>query len=116
VAKTKRKRFTDLEMRIMQGFWDLGPSPIRDIQETWAERERPAYTTVQTIVYRLEQKGALRRKRKIGNAHIFEALVTRDEAVGRLVDSIYQSNPEITVTLYRGNRVLHVQEQTLASN
>jgi predicted transcriptional regulator len=72
----------------MQGFWELGPSPIRDIQETWPEKGRPAYTTVQTIVYRLERKGALRRKRKIGNAHIFEPLVTREDAVSRLVDEV----------------------------
>ncbi len=90
MAKTKRKKFTDLEMRIMQGFWDLGPSPIREIQETWPEKVRPAYTTVQTIVYRLENKDAVRRKKKIGNAHIFEPLVTREEAMSRILDEVIE--------------------------
>ena len=66
--------------------WTNGPTAIRQIQESFGPKNRPAYTTVQTMVYRLEAKKALRRARKIGNAHVFEALITRDAARARLVD------------------------------
>ncbi len=74
----------------MQGFWELSPSPIRDIQETWPEKTRPDYTTVQTIVYRLENKGAIRRKKKIGNAYIFEPLVSREAALSPFIDDLIE--------------------------
>ena len=70
----------------MEVLWSSGPSAIREIQESFGPKNRPAYTTIQTMVYRLEAKKALRRARKIGNAHIFEALITRDAAKARLVD------------------------------
>jgi predicted transcriptional regulator len=73
-------------MQIMEVLWGAGPSAIRDIQESFAAKNRPAYTTVQTMVYRLEAKKALRRARKVGNAHIFEAVISRDAAKARLVD------------------------------
>jgi len=79
-------RLSKLEMQIMEVLWTAGPSPIREIQERFWSKNRPAYTTVQTMVYRLEAKKALRRARKIGNAHIFEAVITRDAAKARLVD------------------------------
>jgi len=79
-------RLSKLEMQIMEVLWTAGPSPIREIQERFGSKNRPAYTTVQTMVYRLEAKKALRRARKIGNAHIFEAVITRDAAKARLVD------------------------------
>ena len=82
------KKFTPLELQIMQALWDRGAICIRDIQETFPERDRPAYTTVQTTVYRLEEKKAVRRVRKIGNAHIFEAVVTRDSTQRRLLDDL----------------------------
>ena len=81
-------KFTRLELRIMQAFWRLGPSAVREIQETFPEPERPAYTTVQTTIYRLEAKGALRRTRKISNAHIFEAVTSLDAARGRFIDEL----------------------------
>jgi predicted transcriptional regulator len=70
----------------MDVLWSGGPSAIREIQESFGPKNRPAYTTVQTMVYRLEAKKALRRARKIGNAHIFEAVISRDAAKARLVD------------------------------
>jgi predicted transcriptional regulator len=79
-------KLSRLELQIMEALWTGGPLAIRDIQETFPARGRPAYTTVQTMVYRLEVKKALRRSRKIGNAHIFEALITREAAKARLVD------------------------------
>jgi BlaI family penicillinase repressor len=79
-------KLSKLELQIMEALWTSGPLAIRDIQETFPQKGRPAYTTVQTMVYRLEIKKALRRARKIGNAHIFEAVITRDVAQRRLVD------------------------------
>jgi len=79
-------KLSKLEMQIMEVLWTAGPSAIREIQESFGPKNRPAYTTVQTMVYRLEAKKALRRARKIGNAHIFEAVISRDAAKARLVD------------------------------
>jgi BlaI family transcriptional regulator, penicillinase repressor len=79
-------KLSKLELQIMDVLWSGGPSAIREIQESFGPKNRPAYTTVQTMVYRLETKKALRRTRKIGNAHIFEALISRDVAQRRLVD------------------------------
>jgi BlaI family penicillinase repressor len=81
-------KFTPLELQIMQALWDHGPISIREIQEAFPERDRPAYTTIQTTVYRLEAKKALRRVRKISNAHIFEAVVTRGATVRRFLDDL----------------------------
>src|SRR6202042_2175662 len=81
-------KLTKLELQIMEALWNLGPSSIREIQEAFPERGRPAYTTIQTTVYRLEGKLALRRIRKIGNAHIFEAMVSRNAAQSRLIDDL----------------------------
>ena len=79
-------KLSKLELQIMEVLWNNGPTAIREIQESFGPKNRPAYTTVQTMVYRLEAKKALRRARKIGNAHVFEALITRDAARARLVD------------------------------
>ena len=81
-------KLTKLELQIMQALWDHGTLSIREIQEAFPERGRPAYTTIQTTVYRLEGKLALRRVRKIGNAHIFEAIVSRNAAQSRLIDDL----------------------------
>src|ERR1044071_6023818 len=82
------QKFTKLEMQIMQALWDRGPASIREIQEAFPEEGRPAYTTIQTTVYRLETKKALRRVRKISNAHIFEAVVSRKATLSRLLDEV----------------------------
>jgi len=81
-------KLSKLELQIMEALWTRGPSAIREIQETFPERNRPAYTTVQTIVYRMEHKNVLRRVKKISNAHIFEAVLTRNAAQGRLIDEL----------------------------
>ncbi len=81
-------KLSRLEQRIIEALWDLGPASVREIQEQFPEDSRPAYTTVQTLVYRLEAKEAVRRTKKIGNALIFEALVTRASTQRRLIDEV----------------------------
>ncbi len=80
-------KLTRLELQILEALWANGKASIREIQEAFPE-PRPAYTTIQTTVYRLEGKKAVRRVRKISNAHIFEPMVPRDAARNRLLDEI----------------------------
>jgi predicted transcriptional regulator len=82
-----QRKLSKLELQILEALWVHGKASIREIQEAFPE-PRPAYTTIQTTVYRLEEKKAVRRVRKIGNAHIFEPLVPRDVARHRLLDEI----------------------------
>ena len=77
---------TRLELELLGALWKLGSGSIREIQENLPAEDRPEYTTVQTIIYRLEEKGAVRRAKKIGNAHVFEPLVTRQSAIGSLIE------------------------------
>ncbi len=88
MARQKKVKLTKFEMEIMNYLWQHGPSPIREIQESYPEKNRPAYTTVQTIVYRLENKNSVRRVKKIGNAHIFEATISSQAAYSRLLDDV----------------------------
>jgi BlaI family transcriptional regulator, penicillinase repressor len=81
-------KLTKFELQIMEALWNQGTASIREIQESFPEKDRPAYTTVQTTVYRLEGKKAVRRVKKISNAHIFEAAVSRNAAQRRLVDDL----------------------------
>lgn len=84
-------RLTKLELQVMELLWSKGPSPIREIQEAFPARPKappPAYTTVQTIVYRLEWKRAVRRTKKIGNAHVFEAVISRNSVQRRMIDEL----------------------------
>jgi len=81
----------------METLWSKGPSSIRDLVEAFPRAERLAYTTVQTVVYRLEEKKAVRRTTKIGNAHVFEALVSRSSAQHRMIDEL--------VALFGGKRL-----------
>jgi BlaI family transcriptional regulator, penicillinase repressor len=93
-------KFTPLELQILEALWNQGRLSIRELVEAFPEKEQPAYTTVQTVVYRLEEKGAIRRVRKIGNAHIFEAVVTREAAKGRLLDEflkLFGGNPRFVM-------------------
>src|SRR5262245_23690681 len=76
------------DLRVMEEFWKHGRLSIREIQESFPRKQRPPYTSVQAIVYRLEEKGAIRRVRKIGNAHVFEAVISRDDARGRAIDDL----------------------------
>jgi BlaI family transcriptional regulator, penicillinase repressor len=81
-------KLTRLEHRIMEALWSRGPSSVREILEAFPEKRRPAYTTVQTVVYRLEAKKALRRVKKIGNAHVFDAAISQGAAHRRLIDEL----------------------------
>jgi predicted transcriptional regulator len=81
-------KLTKLELEVMEALWGLGPCSVREIQETFPDARRPAFTTVQTTVYRLETKKVLRRFKKTGNALIFEAAVSREAAQRRLVDDL----------------------------
>ena len=81
-------KLTKLELKIMETLWTNGDSAIREIQEAFPAKNRPAYTTIQTTVYRLEAKQVVRRTKKIGNSHIFAAAVSRDAAQRRLVDDL----------------------------
>jgi BlaI family transcriptional regulator, penicillinase repressor len=88
MMRAKKIKLSPFELEIMNALWELGKGSVREIQELLPETRRPAYTTVQTMVYRLEEKGALQRVRKIGNAHIFEPLMTRREAHHRLISDL----------------------------
>jgi predicted transcriptional regulator len=93
-------RLTKLELQLMDALWTRGASSVREIQEAFPEKGRPAYTTVQTMVYRLETKKAIRRLKKIGNAHIFEAAISRNAAQRRLIDdllSLFGGRPQPVV-------------------
>ena len=79
-------RLSKLELKIMEVFWDRGTLSIREVQEAFPEKTRPAYTTVQTVVGRLEAKKALRRSRKISNTYLYEVMISRSSAQRRLVD------------------------------
>jgi BlaI family transcriptional regulator, penicillinase repressor len=81
-------KLSKLELKIMEALWSKGPSAVREIQESFPAKGRPAYTTVQTMVYRLEAKNAVKRTRKIGNAHIFEAVISQTAAQRRVVDEL----------------------------
>jgi BlaI family transcriptional regulator, penicillinase repressor len=81
-------KLTKLELQIMEALWTRGECSIRNIQETFPEPGRPAYTTIQTVVYRLEGKEAVRRLKKVGNFHVFEAAISRDAAQRRLIDDL----------------------------
>jgi BlaI family transcriptional regulator, penicillinase repressor len=81
-------KLTKLELQIMETLWTRGACSIREVQEAFPETTRPAYTTVQTTVYRLESKKALRCVKRISNANIFEAVISRDQAQGRLIDEL----------------------------
>src|SRR5580700_5025801 len=90
-------KLTRLELQIMETLWSTGPSSIRALQEAFPEAKRPAYTTVQTVVYRLEWKKAVRRTKKIGNAHVFEAVISRSSAQHRMIEDL--------VALFGGQRL-----------
>ena len=81
-------KLTKLELQVLEALWQKGACSVREIQETFPESGRPAYTTVQTTVYRLERKKALRCVKRISNANIFEAVISRKEAQRRLVDEL----------------------------
>jgi predicted transcriptional regulator len=81
-------KLAKLELQVMEALWQKGQLSVREIQETFPESGRPAYTTIQTTVYRLERKKALRCVKRISNANIFEPAISRNEAQGRLIDDL----------------------------
>jgi len=83
-----RPKLSKLELTIMEALWTKGPCSIREIHDSFPSRKKPAYSTVQTMVYRLEVKKALRRVKKISNAFIFEAAVSREAAQRKLIDDL----------------------------
>jgi len=105
-------KLTRLELQVMQALWNHGGAcSIREAQESFPARRRPAYTTVQTLMYRLEEKKAVRRTRKVGNAHLFEPLVSRDHAHRRLIDELLsvfggRSLPVLSHLIESGNLTL----------
>lgn len=86
--KTKKGRLTRLELDVMEPLWRLREASVREILEALPGEKRVEYTTVQTVVYRLEEKGAVRRVKKIGNAHVFAPAIPRQSALGVLVDEL----------------------------
>jgi BlaI family transcriptional regulator, penicillinase repressor len=109
---TMSPKLTRLELQVMQALWDHGDAcSIREVQESFPARKRPAYTTVQTLIYRLEEKKAVRRTRKVGNAHLFEPIVSRDHAHRRLIDDLLaifggRSLPVLSHLIESGNLTL----------
>ena len=81
-------RLSKLEFQVMEALWSGGQLSIREIQEGVSARKKPAYTTVQTTVYRMEAKGVVRRAKKVGNFHVFEAVITREAAQRRVIDDL----------------------------
>jgi BlaI family transcriptional regulator, penicillinase repressor len=86
----KRVKLTRFELEVMEGFWKLGRAAIREVLDELPGKKRPAYTTIQTVVYHLEQKGAVRRVKKIGNAHLFEPLISKKTALGNLISDFLE--------------------------
>ena len=84
----KTPKLSKLEFQIMEILWSRGESPIREIQEGLEAKRKPAYTTIQTMVYRLEAKHVVRRVRKVGNFHIFAPAISREAAQRTLVDDL----------------------------
>jgi len=88
VDENAKSKLTKLELQVLEALWHKGACSVREIQETFPEIGRPAYTTVQTVVYRLERKKALRCVKRISNANIFEAVISRKDAQHRFVDEL----------------------------
>lgn len=102
-------KLSKLELQIMETLWTRGPCSVREMQETFPEKNRPAFTTVQTMVYRLEAKKVLRCTKRIGKANIFEAAVSRKRAQGRLIDdllSLFGSKPVMAHMVKTGQLTL----------
>ena len=94
----RHPKLTKLELQIMEAFWKNGACSVREVQQTFPERNRPAYTTVQTTIYRLERKKVVRCVKRISNANIFEAAISRDDAQRSFVDEL--------VSLFKGRAKL----------
>ena len=110
-------KLSRLEIQIMETFWTKGACSVRELQEAFPEKERPAFTTVQTMVGRMEAKGAIRLAKRIGKANIFEAVVTRKRAQGRLIDdllSLFGGKPVMSHMVKAGHLTLEDIEDAAA--
>ncbi|MBV8551764.1 MAG: BlaI/MecI/CopY family transcriptional regulator [Acidobacteriaceae bacterium] len=83
-----KPRVTKVELQLLEQLWKLKSASVREIQENLPEKDRPAYTTVQTMIYRLEEKGVVRRAKKVGNAYVFEPVLTRKAIHRRFVSDV----------------------------
>jgi predicted transcriptional regulator len=113
-------KLSKLELKIMQALWAKGAASVREIQESFPAKRRPAYTTVQTMVYRLEAKNALKRTKKIGNAHIFEAVISQTAARRKLIDDVLglfggRAQPLMSHLIESGQLTLEDIEQARAA-
>jgi BlaI family transcriptional regulator, penicillinase repressor len=109
----KERRFSKAETRILEQYWKLGTASVREILESLPEDERVAYTTVQTLVYRLEEKGALTRVKKIGNAQLFEPALNRSQYRSRLVRDLldlFGGSPRLLVSNLLENGALTLRD------
>jgi predicted transcriptional regulator len=104
-------KLSKLELKIMNVLWERGPLSIREIQERFPRKGRPIYATIQTVIYRLEAKLAVRRARRVGNADIFEAVLARDAVRGRFIDELLslfggRAQPVVTQLVESGKLTL----------
>ena len=102
-------KLSKLELQVMETLWTRGACSVRELQEAFPEKDRPAFTTIQTIVYRLELKKAVRCTKRIGKANIFEAAISRERAQGRLIDellSLFGSKPVMAHMVKTGHLTL----------
>jgi predicted transcriptional regulator len=109
----KTTRLSKAETRILEQFWKLGTSSVREVLDSLPEDERVAYTTVQTLVYRLENKGALRKVKKIGNAQLFQAAIDQGEHRKRLVRDLldlYGGSPRLLVSNLLESRTITLKD------
>jgi BlaI family transcriptional regulator, penicillinase repressor len=110
----KEPRLFKAESRILEQYRNLGTASVREILESFPEDERVAYTTVQTLVYKLEEKGALRKVKKIGNAHLFQPAIDQSQHRGRLVRDLlylFGGSPRLLVSNLLENGALSLQSQ-----
>src|ERR1700740_2678228 len=109
----KEPRLSKAETRILEQYWKLGTASVREVLESLPEDERVAYTTVQTLVYRLEEKGALRKVKKIGKAQLFEPAINQNQYRGRLVCDLldlFGGSPRLLVSNLLENGTLSLRD------
>ncbi|HEY2819664.1 MAG TPA: BlaI/MecI/CopY family transcriptional regulator [Candidatus Acidoferrum sp.] len=115
----KQPRLSKAETRILEQYWKLGTASVREILESLPEDERVAYTTVQTLVYRLEEKGALRKVKKIGNAQLFQPAISETQHRGRLVRDLldlFGGSPRLLVSNLIENGALSLKDLKALQN
>jgi BlaI family penicillinase repressor len=109
----KEPRLSKAETRILEQYWKLGTASVREVLESLPEDERVAYTTVQTLVYRLEEKGALSKVKKIGNAQLFQPAIDQSQYRGRLVRDLldlFGGSPRLLVSNLLENGALTLRD------